>query len=606
MTTTTRMAAQPFRVGITVQQHEAGQYVGDRIACRSLTQLVALKKDMSLEQRQHQYRMDIVRMLRNNCEKHKDGIQLVKRFLVLAHTLEHTKAVALPIGHHTNSIEKSDTLQQAWNKTLGSELVSCGKLLANQSHILQHPIARVGLIHPLIIAVLAFRLGGPVNAAGSTHVRQWRLPDQMVSAFEVQNFHMEGDSGNIFDDHRVTLVWEEGKVHVDAMSGSHHLFLSGDVTPQPLNTASSDSGNCANAPLTIMFDSRNASLFYQCQSSEVTRHSISLDFHLHTTCDEMLELLQVFKKDKSHLEGDDLMKLLTTFPSPQYGDHFQRLLFSPESLEKIFDKLGKIQVPEAHPSSTLQNNFMKQIEDYKHENQRQIPRDILCMQQDVLISGTYSSMAIYLQHVICKARRDVHLPLGGDLFPYNAIDKEREYARKYIRDVSAEVVARRLTEYESVLTKFPYTTRDLLSTAQLQGFAVTVENWCQQLCGTGFISPSGILAHLPLLIRALGLALNGKKEVHVNPQPCINEKDLQIYRTRCLYLFWCADWLVDYLGKPIEGPHMLWQDSKEKLVVWRANVEMVASMLLRNWVAWGLFVEGLPKGEMRIRMPERH
>jgi hypothetical protein len=65
---------------------------------------------------------------------------------------------------------------------------------------------REEFLHPLLVALLAFKLGGPVNAAFTTHRHEWRLASDNTR--ETPSLHTEGDAGHMFEDLRITVVWE--------------------------------------------------------------------------------------------------------------------------------------------------------------------------------------------------------------------------------------------------------------------------------------------------------------------------------------------------------------------------------------------------------------
>jgi hypothetical protein len=186
-------------------------------------------------------------------------------------------------------------------------------------------------------------------------------------------------------------------------------------------------------------------------------------------------------------------------------------------------------------------SFDQRVKAYKHENHSKIPPAILSMEKDIPISGKYSSTAIFLNHVCFKARRDVHLPLGWDLFPYDTADDGREWARKHLRDSTGERVSQRLAQYSSALMKTPHTTHDLLSTMQLQSLANSIHKRCLELPRDGYIDSLSMLPSVPSLAFALGAAVNGSKEIDITEEPWVDDADSQIFRTRCSYLSLCAD-----------------------------------------------------------------
>jgi hypothetical protein len=142
---------------------------------------------------------------------------------------------------------------------------------------------------------------------------------------------------------------------------------------------------------------------------------------------------------------------------------------------------------------------------------------------------------------------------------------------------------------------------DLISTSSLRGIGYRIEVTCSELVGVGFVDKASLLPAIGSLASKLGAVLDGTKEVSVSAEPWVTDGDLQVFRTRCLYLFWCADWLARYLASPEKGTLMIRDVSENEMIEMREEATRVARWLLRNWVAWGLFVEELPIGGFTVR-----
>jgi hypothetical protein len=593
---------QPFRAGFSVQTHECGKLITDRIACRDATKVVKETQD---EAAKKQYRDNLAQDLHKAFAKKGGSTALINKFLVLAHTLEHSQAIGLPTDQASN-LRGQGTGADDWLAATQNVFADGSKLLDRSSPLLRHIATRAGITHPLIIALLAFRLGGPVNAANTTYAHQWKLPEQSQSAMHAQNFNMEGDRSDFFDEHRVTLVWQEREGQSEQLSGNHSVFRSGEAnTWQPLTMASLREELEAGVGLTIVYDARNAALVYECQEEKVARRSINLDFHLHTTPEDMLALHSISGHDGPPSAGSTFFDLLTKAPTPNYRINFDHHLYHPVRIQAIMQMLSKVDVPAPPPRWSSHAKLIQRIQAYRQENQSHIPPAVIRMEQDVRASGTYYSLPEFLERVAMKARRDVHLPIGCDLFPYDPIDDTREFMRKYFRDMSDHMVSKRLTEYTTTLIPASYSPQDLLSTAQLQSLAEETETKAHELTANGYVSTDNRLASIPFFVRALSKSLNGKKELEVSADPSFDATDFHIYRTKCLYLFWCADFVVDYLGRPLEGQFMIARLDNGRASVLRNRAEFVARCLLRNWVAWGTFVEGLPAGKFTVRAPKR-
>jgi hypothetical protein len=118
------------------------------------------------------------------------------------------------------------------------------------------------------------------------------------------------------------------------------------------------------------------------------------------------------------LESTVIGDLLLAFSVPNYSNHLHRLLFSPDSLKIIFSKLSDIEIP---PTKTIRlfthQRFLQRLDTFEIVNQSHIPPDILGMQQVIGIQGTHACVANFsLEEAYLKARREIHLPFGWDLF----------------------------------------------------------------------------------------------------------------------------------------------------------------------------------------------
>jgi hypothetical protein len=575
---------KPFRAKISVPEQSRGTIVTQRIACRRRTHILAERfEDAHLLARRRQYRLAILKKLASACEdmakEAYSAQKLVPKFTALATILEDSKVLAFPLG-------MKEHLDNDGSTELDSNFV------------------RENLLRPLSVALLAFQLGGPVNAAFTFRKHEWRMPAN--SMVETPHHHMEGDTGDIFDGLRVTTVWEaQDDGTISAPSGTHNVFLTGDATAQPLRPLESTTNPGPSTPLLIMYDSQNAALSYYCQDSKAVRKSITLDFHVNTIADDALQLLSTHTKE-TDLGKRSLADLVAEFPVANYATHFHRLLFSTDSMDAILTDLSTLNIPLRPPPQEGGKGLLRdRFEAYKKDNLAHLPAAIKVMHAEIPIVDSYISHASFLARVCNKARRDVHLPIGADLFPQTSIDEHMELARRMIRDSPEQQVCARLMKYEGVLTQRAFTAEDLISTSDIQRCAKVLELCCLELIGVGFVDKEGFLASAPALLFALGNAMNGLKEVEVVPEPWIDDDDLQIYRTRCLYLFWLADWLLCYLLRPEEGQFMLIQLEEAEASIRRSSIRVleIARSLLRNWVAWGMFTEGFPRRGFYVRQP---
>ncbi|KAI8941270.1 hypothetical protein NX059_002500 [Plenodomus lindquistii] len=630
-----------FLAAINIPYGEHGRIVTDRIArTRSRHALELQREDKRAENRVAKYRATMLEELYKlaldsaDTEGAHEALQLVQKFMRLAITLADSKALAFPheiskalqvfesssfsardeqsavseksevkVGDNADVVKfDSDRNQQCQAPVEDVELftISASYKSEGTSTAVSHHL-RESTTHPLSIALLAYHFGGPVNAAHTARKHWWRCSPKSLTS--VDEFHIEGGTCEALNDVRVTVVWEEHGQTSTRPSGQHNVFLTGDATPFSLITSTTDDENGSVSPLTIIYDSRAATLYYDCQNPEVKRHSVSLDFHLNTITDDTLQLLSA-ELDKQDTEQPTLTTLVTNFPVANYTAHFQRHLYDKDNVTAILRKLLSLRVPVAPPTTDQsKHQLVLRFQDYNNDNVNRIPYAISSMPFDIPLAGSYPYPTSFLDSVCIKAQSDIHRPIGHSLFPQNAIDGRREDARKFIRDLSEELISSQLANYANALVSDPYTSSDLLETSTIHELAKRMERRCLELVASGFVDIVVDMSSMAALASALGAAIDGVKEIHITLEPWFEEMDLLMFRTRCLYLFWCVDWFVCYLVNPAEGAFMLLDAEKLSghFVTARREMIQTAHLLLRNWVAWGMFMESLPQRGFFVR-----
>jgi hypothetical protein len=574
-----------------VDKADANAYaiIADRIAPRTFTREARSRLDGPKLQRVEQYRKQILARLREACPTDEIANEAVTKFRDLAEHLQHTQAVVIVTGGQDVSDEDGYGLRDAWRSLLNDDAAYGGRFVRCPEQLAAEPSMLQGLFHPLLIALLAYRMGGAVNAVLTTQARQWKLPEQSQSEDGLENFHTEGNEDDFLSGHRMALVWEERDGKTRGVSGTHHVFRGSEgFQSHALETIGHLDEAEAVLPMTMIYDSKNATIMYQCLEKDAVRHSISLDFSLVAPDDEVNLLSN--RSEVVHLEPT-LGGLLVDFPTSRYYHYFHKLLFEDDSVHAIVRKLCCLKVSKFTGSASQnEDTLLRRCELYSQDNTAMIPPDILNLADDVSLSCRIYPSALYRSALILKARRDVHLTLGADLIPQDAIEDNRECARKYIRNMPGVEVEKRLERYAQDLSNTSHSYGDLIPTKVLQSMATTIELGAVEATANGFIDKTCVLISLPSFVVALGQALNGPKAAHMEPTPQIDGLDLQIYRTRCLYLFWCADWLLEYLRTAKQGLCPMEVEAVCMAYVLK-TLKLMASKLLRNWVAWGMFVE---------------
>jgi hypothetical protein len=597
----------PFQAGIVMNEQHKSQLVSERVALRSLTHKSKLRTDTTALGQQRDYKYKILEGIQKACPNKAAREQITARFLNLAESLEYAKGVAIPTEKDAVDEAEGRSLQSAWRELLNDNTAYGGRSLSLSAEVLQQHSTFRGLLHPLVVALLAYRMGGPINAANTGYAHQWKRPDHVAAPTDMRNFHMEGDNGEptIFDVQRLALVWGEHEGIPTSVCGEHNIFRSGQgCNPERLKTASLINPDNAEAPSWIMYDPQNSALSYDCIGSNVVRHCISLDFQVHTIPDDMIDLLAAPGAPTIDSKRVTLTDLLLSFPISSYHNHFLRLLFSPESVQAIIAKLSTIDMPATLRFATSDPNqlFQQRVEAYHRKNIANIPADILQFEHEICLTGTYMCPDKFLERLYLKARREMYLPLGCDIIPQDIIEENREYARTLIRTLPGDMVCKRLARYAHTLTEVPFTEQDLLPVKQLQQVADSIEKRCLAMVGKGYMDNVCALPSMASFAAALHTVLGSPKEADATSEPLVTKYDMQIFRTRCMYLFWCADWLENFYAHPLPGPHMVnVLEIESALKMWRGEIGHISCLLLRNWVALGLVMERLPKGAFCVK-----
>jgi hypothetical protein len=143
------------------------------------------------------------------------------------------------------------------------------------------------------------------------------------------------------------------------------------------------------------------------------RNSITLSFQLETANDEFRMLFQ--SADAVQVDvPSTLSELMLTTPGPGYGNNFERLLFSPDSLQAMVDKLSETRMEPIDPPPALDvhRKLQQQAEAYNADNVAVIPADIAVIDTDITVSGFHPSADNFVGRLCVKARCNVHMPLG--------------------------------------------------------------------------------------------------------------------------------------------------------------------------------------------------
>jgi hypothetical protein len=581
---------QLFPVDIAVSQGEVPQLVTQRIAQHERTCTIQESPQMYLaREKKQKYREDFLRRLRDACAGRDNAQDLIKNFVQMSDALNVLQAIALHVSADETGI-RTILENRPGVSTIRSP--SCGDS------------PRRPPLHRLIIAMLAFHMGGAVNAANNVQYRAWKSLG--TSGGGMPDFLVEGDSSDVFDEYRLMLAWELHDKRLTKPSGWFTLMRKGVAQGQSLQNFAPAYQEGPAGPVAVIYNPREAALRYDCQSTRAIRYSVSLDLHVNTVTNEDVDLLSSADFLASKPAALTLWDLVTHFPIPNYDEAFHRLLFADGAFDQALDILALFNVPvePTQLSGAPHDVLERQYQEWHLNNLASIPL-VLRGVPGIRISGTHASFGDFVTAVYHKAFQDIHLTLGKDMVPQSPIDAEREYARKFIRDRPDETVSQSIVEYQQYLVT-PYTSADLITTGKLCEYGRCLGEMSFRLSGMGFVDDEGLLPAIGSLAACLGDAVDGWKECWVAEDVLVKAEDLVIFRVKSLYLFWCADWLARYLSRPQQGPYMVSGPRDQEFEHDKGRPVQIATLLLRNWVAWSLVAEALPKGPLSFAAPKAH
>jgi hypothetical protein len=276
------MATQAFEARINQATADATRITTDRIASGILTRQARKMYDTHKQKIINNYRQNNLARLQGACTRSELRDEVTTKFRNLAENLENAKATIIASKHQASGETEGRGPQDAWQLLLVDETAYRGRPLACSSELAMSLSISQGLVDPLSITLLAYRMGGAVTAVLiAPQAHQWKLPEQFESAIGVESFHVESGGFSMFSDHRMTLVWDEHGGKARSVLGSHRVYLgSEDAQSHVLQTSTLPEAEQVAMPSTMLYDSTHATLMHECLKKDVVRHSISLDFCL--------------------------------------------------------------------------------------------------------------------------------------------------------------------------------------------------------------------------------------------------------------------------------------------------------------------------------------
>jgi hypothetical protein len=388
------MPVQPVHATIEIHASDQGKLVTDRVASRHYTRTLTehTQGERSVQERKQKYRSFIINKLHSACSDEETFNVVVKTFLNLTNVLDDACAVLFPDQPH---LDEGLALKYQQAKAAASSESSTPYLCIAQFPDLLHSFSQhEGLTHPLLIVVLAYCMGGPINAANKAYGHEWRTSIDAGARLP----HMEGDTGDILDDYRLTFVWEHFGDVMQKPSGDHHIFLTGDTTPHQLLEVSSTKEERDSLAVTILYNAQNVALYYECENASVSRRSISLDFHVNCITNDELIMLEIPPPTDIEIKELTLLNLITQFPIKDYDVHFHRLIFGPSSLVSMLTTLSALSIPHTSQIITPLQTLKSRYEIWHADNLSHTPCSLASLPPNPLIN-TYTTPTAFQQRL---------------------------------------------------------------------------------------------------------------------------------------------------------------------------------------------------------------
>jgi hypothetical protein len=153
------MATSSLVAGIDTSATNVSRLVTDRIAASQVTHTIRETNNVAKAQSLRRYRENILTLLQNACPTPEKRHKITVKFHTLADNLQHTKAVAVPLADRLWLDDDGNGLKATWQLLTNDTMFGNDYSLPTKGPVVQ------GSFHPLLIALLAYQMGGPVNAS---------------------------------------------------------------------------------------------------------------------------------------------------------------------------------------------------------------------------------------------------------------------------------------------------------------------------------------------------------------------------------------------------------------------------------------------------------
>ncbi|MBS0615498.1 MAG: hypothetical protein JSR58_02980 [Verrucomicrobia bacterium] len=544
--------------------------------------------------KKNQYRAQLVAELETKWVKTlgpEKGKKMTQKFVELASHLDDNGALVLGAILSSKDFQK---LIEAYSSILvgsGSKSwIHAYVNLANHPDFLTNKEFNAAFMHPLLIALVSHRVGGPVR------IVDVRGKDAEPISVLAQDNMLHIDNTPFNDEYKIILVWERGKP--SGPKGQNFVFLPGThkgarqcmvgnegpwssenasifTTPESvekvLTFQESIYGKRAvvelthdTKPLTTLFGAGSLVHHRHRTNEGLARSCMILAFH--RTEDNQGQLI-----DQKYVakETDELFTLLLTDQrNKKEGAFIAALLEKTDEMADIMLALqtGTTDVEEIVPSARELKG--QEIEQWKKVCTIAPTVEEKKSQASVVPLGKSMDHDTFVESIGNMMVYDKHGPLDLILYP-DAHEEIRKWARNQIREKNINLLKSQLQDTWSEAITTPSET-DLLSPIELQKLANELASIAVNKAKTNTagallqkgekISPADAYRSVHQLLLNLGESI-------------VRCEDRTAFLSTSLFIFWAADTLMRF------------EEKHDK------QIKMLGSILLKNYVATAVVVE---------------
>ena len=519
---------------------------------------------------------------------------MVKKFIELATHLDDNGAVIFGAILSSENFQKLINGYNAILEGSGSKSwIHAYVNLANHPDFLTNTEFNAAFMHPLLIALVSHRIGGPVRIVDA------RGKDAEPISILAQDNMLHIDNTPFNDEYKIILVWEKGKP--SGPKGQNFVFLPGTQKgARQCMMRNGEAWSSENASIFITPESVDKLLAFQEKITgkqavvELTHDTKpittlfgagSLVHHRHRTIEGLSRscMILAFHRaednhgqlvDQKHLEkttgkADSLYTLLLTDQRNKKETAFLDALM--EKADDITDLMINLnsspdQVEEIIPSAReLKGN---ELEKWKQTCTAAPTVEEKKGEAAIVPLGKTLSHNEFVVHIGKMMVFDKHGPLDLILYPY-AHEEIRKWARNQIREKNIALLNNQLESTWGEIVRSP-TEDDLLSPLELQNIAYELAS-----IGKDKLQKRG----------AEAILRKGEKISPIDAYRSVNQllldlgesimrcEDRTAFLSTSLFIFWAADTLMRFEENPDE------------------QIKNLGARLLQNYVATAVLVE---------------